>query len=324
MNVGFSKIDAWSTSTTSAASRSTTISTNTSWNTLISTTTSYNTSRSTSTNRMSSWSTSHNTTTSWNTSVNTTTTYNTSITTTTTWETLVGTSANTTVSWATSRNTTTSFNTAGNVQTGNVAYYYTNIVTGRSTTASWTTSWTTTNQTMVLTQKSMATLWTTSGTTSWNTQYSAGGNYYTSWTTSQTTDDGVPPPKCFVKGTLINISLTDTMLIEDLKTGDGILSMDCIFNTDDIYVLKTLSTPSLDGLKEVNEIAGIGKFYAIGTVIINEGSWITTQDHIHIVKRHGQWITICAFDLEIGDIFYKLDGTEVEINNIIIDTTTTY
>jgi hypothetical protein len=323
MNIGFSKIDVWNTSVSSAGAstyRTTSIDTTTTWNTSVSTTTSYNTSRSTATAVGSNWSTSHSTTTTWVTNISTTTSYNTSVSTTTTWQTSRSTDYYT--AWYTnaSRSTTTTWSTSGVVQTGYISYWASAINTSAATTTSWSTSWNTAFITAGLTNKLMATLWMTY----WNTGVSTLGpdhNTNTKVQTSTITDDGLG---CFVKGTRINITLTETILIEDLFKGDDILSMDCVFNTDDLINLVTLSTNILNGDKVINQVLNIRESYARGVALINEGEFKTTFDHMHIFKRDGIWKCAQALELLVGDVFYGIDGNEIVIYEIIYDEITDY
>ena len=42
----------------------------------------------------------------------------------------------------------------------------------------------------------------------------------------------------------------------------------------------------------------------------------TTQYHLHIIKRNGTWYVKPASDLLVGDIYEKIDGSEVAIQSI--------
>lgn len=323
MNVGFSKIDVWNTSVSSVGAstyRATSIDTTTTWSTSVSTTTSYNTSFSTATAVGSNWSTSHSTTTTWVTNISTTTSYNTTRSTTTFWDTTIGTSTSTIMLLGTSHSTTTTWSTSGLIQTGYISYWAEAINTSRSTTTNWSTSWNTAINTAGLTNKLMATLWMTY----WYTDVSTLGpahNTNTKVQTSVSTNDGIV---CFVKGTRINISLTETVLIEDLFKGNDILSMDCIFNTDDISSLKKLSVDVLNGDKVINQVFSNRRAYAKGVALINKGKWKVTNDHMHIIKRDGLWISRSTIELEVGDVYYGIDSIETEITDIVFDDTNIY
>jgi hypothetical protein len=148
----------------------------------------------------------------------------------------------------------------------------------------------------------------------------------TTWQTNRITDSGsdVIGPKCVVEGTLVNISTTQTVPVESLYPSADVLTMDCIFNTDDHTVLETLTSETIISSKPIHHVSNLYRFSCIGVYIINDGLLKTTEDHFHVIKRDGLWQVKRAMDLQVGDKFLNIQDEEVEITSLVLDSANEY
>ena len=53
---------------------------------------------------------------------------------------------------------------------------------------------------------------------------------------------------------------------------------------------------------------------------INSGLLIITGNHPIMVKRDGSWSEKIVRDIQVGDKLYKIDNTEVNVDNITFDS----
>jgi hypothetical protein len=237
----------------------------------------------------------------------------------------MGTTTKYTTSWVASRSTSTSWTTVYGTSAG------ASRSTSRNTTISYTTTWSTRIDytTSWSTYVAYGTNWTStvSYTTSWGSYYSyvtywyTYQQYYTYWEAERNTDDG----KCIVEGTPIHISTNTTILIENLRTGDSVLTMDGPFNVESILELSKLSVDTIvNNLSSDDILGGARRYEVIGIVDINNGLLKSTGDHIHIIKRDGKWIAKHGGDIVLGDKLYHITNGEIEVTSIVYDTTNTY
>jgi intein/homing endonuclease len=49
----------------------------------------------------------------------------------------------------------------------------------------------------------------------------------------------------------------------------------------------------------------------------NNGLLVSSEDHIHIIKRNSIWFVIKAADILVGDSFINQNGSEQVINSIV-------
>jgi len=112
--------------------------------------------------------------------------------------------------------------------------------------------------------------------------------------------------------------------VEQLYPSHSILTKDCVFNTDDVNLLKTITSNNMDGNKSIQSIISLYRFDAIGIWIINDGLLKTTEEHLHLIKRDGLWQVKNTSELQIGDIFLNINDEEIEITSLVLDSINTY
>lgn len=169
------------------------------------------------------------------------------------------------------------------------------------------------------------TAWTASRTTSAgaNTSRSTTYSYVTTWEASRSTDDGLTV--CLVEGTEIHISTNQTKPIEDLLKYDPVLTMDGPFNVElEQDLLSVRTTTIADTLSSDDMLVDAYRYQAIGIFNINNGLLKSSGNHLHIVKRNGQWRTVFAYQLAVGDYLYHITDGEIEITSVTYDDTTVY
>lgn len=128
-----------------------------------------------------------------------------------------------------------------------------------------------------------------------------------------------------VEGTEIHISTSQTKPIEDLLKYDPVLTMDGPFNVEESEgLMQVRSTTIANTLSSDDTLVDAYRFQAIGIFDINNGLLKSSADHMHIVKRDGQWRAVFAYQVKVGDYLYHVTDGEIEITSVVYDTTTVY
>jgi hypothetical protein len=151
----------------------------------------------------------------------------------------------------------------------------------------------------------------------------------TYWTTSRNTTSGggggFNTSGCIIEGTEVHISTDSTVPVESLYKGGLLLTKNGPFNIDDETSLRSISTTSISGeLSNDDYLSGARRINIIGVIDINNGLLITTDDHMHIIKRDGNWIIQKAEELTVGDIMYHITDGEIPITTLTADNDTAY
>ena len=144
----------------------------------------------------------------------------------------------------------------------------------------------------------------------------------TSWSTYRTTYKFLIP-QCFIEGSPINISTSNTQPIELLTSGSEVLTMDTPFDAENALTL-TSSFNMASGSINIEHVEHQFSYFVIGIVDFNNGLFKTTHNHPHIINRSGSWYIKRTDELQIGDSLYHKDGYEVPIISMVEDNENTY
>jgi len=115
-------------------------------------------------------------------------------------------------------------------------------------------------------------------------------------------------PGCLIYGTLITMADGSVKPVQDVKTGDVLLSL---LDSENFYSNSKFEL----GQSVVTEM---NKFEAEQIVNINNGELVSSVNHIHIVKSGEGWSTMKADLLMVGDIMMDVTGEEFEIASLEI------
>ena len=124
---------------------------------------------------------------------------------------------------------------------------------------------------------------------------------------------------CLVKGTLITLENAATKKIENLKVGEKLLSysIEGLENTQDKNALGKTKVKEFEGEFSYQLIKNIWKnkferYYKINDILD------ITGDHFVICQkqRKNEYYWIKVYDLRVGDLLFKLDGSFENVNNI--------
>ena len=139
---------------------------------------------------------------------------------------------------------------------------------------------------------------------------------------------GVGGFQCLPSGTMISISTTSQMRVEDLVNGATLLSKGGGFNTDDPQEMHDYDVANMTGQLRTTTITNIFSTTSNENIDFNDGLLITTRTHYHLMKINNRWMVrpmyVAQLALQHGDSvhFYHQDGSEIEITTAVDNTET--
>lgn len=130
--------------------------------------------------------------------------------------------------------------------------------------------------------------------------------------------------KCLLEGTLVTLANGTQTAIENLVAGDVLSSVVVgdMPDSDDYNVLK-LWSQSNPTLSNTTATVQANTLKVVDSVLsFNNDLLISSKDHIHVVKRSGNWMLLKADAIATGDVFIDKNGNEIEITSITESTGT--
>ena len=124
---------------------------------------------------------------------------------------------------------------------------------------------------------------------------------------------------CLLKGTLVKLSNGTEVTIESLTTGMELSSV-IIGNMPDESNVEALMQWSQTNPTLSNTSATVTQNteYIVNSILsFNDGLLVSSEDHIHVVKRNSVWSVMKAVDILVGDSFVNQSGSEQVINSIV-------
>lgn len=220
----------------------------------------------------------------------------------------------------TSWNTSTTFNTnVGRSQstsrsTSRSTYYWGSRNTSKSASTTRVTSYNTSRTTSWTTGSQYTGSRSTSRVETYNTSVSVTEYYQTNRFTSGSGGGGF---RCVVEGTTITKADGTEDLVENIVTGDSLMSIRGEFNTHDPHILHNFSQYNIvPFIKEPTNVIVNELFVEDKIHNFNNGLLLTTKHHYHVFKRDGVWMIRPSYYMKVGDIFVNKDGAEIEITSI--------
>lgn len=128
-------------------------------------------------------------------------------------------------------------------------------------------------------------------------------------------DDG---GECLLAGTMITLADGTQRAIETIVAGNELKSMVIgdMPNSDNYEVLKLWSQTN-PTVSNTTTIVQNNTMSTLDSVLsFNGGRLTSSKDHLHIIKRNGNWMVIKASTIVTGDIFIDESAQEVVINSI--------
>ena len=124
---------------------------------------------------------------------------------------------------------------------------------------------------------------------------------------------------CLLKGTLVKLSNGTEVTIESLTTGMELSSM-IIGNMPDGDNYQNLIQWSQTNPTLSNTSATVTQNteHIVNSILsFNDGLLVSSEDHIHVVKRNSVWSVMKASDILVGDSFVNQNGSDQVINSIV-------
>ena len=124
---------------------------------------------------------------------------------------------------------------------------------------------------------------------------------------------------CLLKGTLVKLSNGTEVTIESLTTGMELSSV-IIGNMPDESNVEALMQWSQTNPTLSNTSATVTQNteYIVNSILsFNDGLLVSSEDHIHVVKRNSVWSVMKASDILVGDSFVNQNGSDQVINSIV-------
>lgn len=134
---------------------------------------------------------------------------------------------------------------------------------------------------------------------------------------SVATCDGVDP-NCLLAGTLITLADGTQKAIENIAIGDELKStvvgdMPDGDNTE-VLALWSQANPTISNTTTTVQN---NKMSTVDSVLsFNNGRLTSSKDHLHVIKRSGNWMVVIASSVVVGDVFVTQSGSEVVITLI--------
>lgn len=222
-------------------------------------------------------------------------------------------------SWSTSTTFQTSQSESRSTtrSTSRSTYYWGSRNTTKSRSTSRTTSRTTSRSTSRSTSNSVTQSTSYSANTAYTTSYSVGTFYQTSRFTSGGYGGGGGGFRCLVEGTLVMKPDGTQVPVENLTSGDSVMSVHGNFNTHDVHELHHFNETAITPFIKEDTFVTLNESYVKTDIHnFNNGRLLTTKEHYHIFKRDGVWRIRPSYVLKVGDIFIDNNGGEEMINSI--------
>jgi hypothetical protein len=124
---------------------------------------------------------------------------------------------------------------------------------------------------------------------------------------------------CLLEGTLVKLSNGTEATIESLTIGMELSSM-VIGNMPDGDNFETLKQWSQTNPTLSNTSATVTQNteHIVNSVLsFNNGLLVSSEDHVHVIKRNSVWFIMKANDILVGDSFVNQNGSEQIINSIV-------
>ena len=138
------------------------------------------------------------------------------------------------------------------------------------------------------------------------------------WVLDAASCDGGGDPSCLLAGTLITLADGTQKAIETIAIGDVLKStvVGDMPNSDNTEVL-TLWSQANPTISNTTTTVQNNKMSTVDSVLsFNNGRLTSSKDHLHVIKRSGNWMVVIASSVVVGDIFVTQSGSEVTITSI--------
>ena len=125
-------------------------------------------------------------------------------------------------------------------------------------------------------------------------------------------------PKCLLAGTLITLADGTQKAIETIAIGDELKStvVGDMPNSDNTEVL-TLWSQANPTISNTTTTVQNNKMSTVDSVLsFNNGRLTSSKDHLHVIKRSGNWMVVVASSVVVGDVFVTQSGSEIAITSI--------
>ena len=125
-------------------------------------------------------------------------------------------------------------------------------------------------------------------------------------------------PECLLAGTLITLADGTQKAIETIAIGDVLKSIVVgdMPNSDNTEVL-TLWSQANPTISNTTTTVQNNKMSTVDSVLsFNNGRLTSSKDHLHVIKRSGNWMVVIASSVVVGDIFVTQSGSEITITSI--------
>ena len=135
---------------------------------------------------------------------------------------------------------------------------------------------------------------------------------------SAATCAGSDDPSCLLAGTLITLADGTQKAIENIAIGDELKStvVGDMPNSDNTEVL-TLWSQANPTISNTTTTVQNNKMSTVDSVLsFNNGRLTSSKDHLHVIKRSGNWMVVIASSVVVGDVFVTQSGSEIVITSI--------
>lgn len=125
-------------------------------------------------------------------------------------------------------------------------------------------------------------------------------------------------PNCLLAGTLITLADGTQKAIETIAIGDELKStvVGDMPDSDNTEVL-TLWSQANPTISNTTTTVQNNKMSTVDSVLsFNNGRLTSSKDHLHVIKRSGNWMVVVASSVVVGDIFVTQSGSEIAITSI--------
>ena len=135
-------------------------------------------------------------------------------------------------------------------------------------------------------------------------------------------------PRCLLEGTMVKLANGTQVAIETLEVGQELYSMIVgnMPDSDDSTVLSNWSQSNPTVSNTTATIVSVEPSTVNSVWNFNNDLLISSEHHLHIIKRSGNWIIKKANEIAIGDILMSETGSEIVITSMVemIGTYTVY
>ena len=132
-------------------------------------------------------------------------------------------------------------------------------------------------------------------------------------------------PHCLLEGTMVKLANGTQVAIETLEVGQELYSMIVgnMPDSDDSTVLSNWSQSNPTVSNTTATIVSVKPSTVTSVWNFNNDLLISSEHHLHIIKRSGNWIIKKANEILIGDILMSEAGSEIVITSMV-EMTGTY